>query len=159
MTIIACTDKVMVADSYSFSDGIQFPCVRPKVSRAPDGSLVGCVGAAVHTDVIHAWVARGMNFKKLPKMSQALEKDERATWLWLRPDGRAFIGDYNFGVYEASTPTNIGLRDACSVWTGAYAVCGDPVLSIRVALIHCVYIGGEPQVEYLNATRDSKRRR
>ena len=151
MTIIAVANNLMVADSACFSGTVRFRAPHPKITRAPDGSLVGAAGAGGHTGPLRDWVLAGMDFEKLPRLP-TLDKDDegnRLVFLWLRTDGRCFCGNYEFIVYELSVPNSIGTADACWIWHGAYDACHDPEQALRVTLARCIYVGGEPQVEHL----------
>lgn len=151
MTIIAVHGRMMVADSASFSGGLQYTVRIPKITRAPDGSLVGAAGASCQTQCLKRWVQAGMNFDVLPKMP-TLEKDDEdnaIAWLWLRPDGHVFIGDVRMDFYEGPNSYSIGYRDACNFWQGAVTATNDPIAALKLAIANCVYLGGEPQVEYL----------
>lgn len=154
MTIIACANNIMVADSRRYSGGVTFklPPGANKISRSPCGSLVGMAGLGSHTFVGHKWVVEGMDFSKLPKLPEVDDdqKNERLVWLWLRPDGRLFRGDHNFDYHELAQPESIGVQDACWIWQGAVLACHDPVKAIRITLENCQYVGGEPQIEYLS---------
>lgn len=90
-----------------------------------------------------------MDFEKQPKFAKVKDEDDNISWLWLRRDGRAFVGDANLDYYESASPTNIGIVHACNYWMGAVHACGDPVRALQLTLQHCEYVGGEPQVEYL----------
>ena len=151
MTIIAAANNIMVADSISFSGGVRLKVAHPKITRAPDGSLVGGAGAAAHTGLLRDWVRAGMDFEKPPRMPTLDKHDEgnSLVFLWLRADGRCFCGNHEFITYEVSTPNSVGIADACWVWHGAYDACHDPEQALRVALARCIYVGGEPQVEHL----------
>lgn len=151
MTLIACANNTMVADSQCFSGGMRFAVPRPKIIRAPDGSLAGAAGASVQVDVWHRWVLDGMNFSQqpeLPKLDED-EKNDELYWLWLRSGDGKLFAVRRFDAYEMSQPNSIGYRDACWVWHGAYDACQDPVQALRVTLARCSFVGGEPQVEHL----------
>lgn len=149
MTIIACAGNIMVADGAVFRGQIRYPSPYKKIIRAPDGSLCGACGPSQQIDAWRYWVEAGMNFSELPRLPEAEEKDNQIDWLWLRPDEKLLRGNHNFDTYEVSNPNCIGDLAACTFWEGANWATGNPQFALLVSLEHCVWIGGEPQMEVL----------
>lgn len=151
MTIIACANNMMVADSKRFSSTVSFDLApgHQKIMRAPDGSLVGCAGTYACFQAARTWILNGMNFNVRPKLPDEQDNKTPLDWIWLQLDGRVFRGDHNFDYHEVSQPETIGVAEACWVWHGAFWACDNPVRAIEIAIEHCQYVDGKPQIEYL----------
>jgi hypothetical protein len=152
MTVIAVKGSVMAADSKSYCDGQMYrsPPGRSKISRAPDGSLVGASGSSVDTHALHEWVRAGMNFAEPPSFRYPkMEDDDRITWLWLKPDGSLWHGACDMRCYPVEPPFTIGYSAACSFTDGAMHAGLSAEAAVRLAIEHCSYVGGPVQVERL----------
>lgn len=156
MTIIAIKDRIMAADSWTFSAGVGSPAALPKITRALDGSLVGASGGCIATELFRDWVHAGMNFTDVPKLEpdddDPYNKD-RIAWLWLKPDGGTRYGDHRFRTHPISTPGTVGMESACLVAEGAMIAGASAEEAVRIAISRCVFVGGEPQVEHLIAPK------
>lgn len=152
MTIIAVANNIMVADSGQCSGDVWYKPApgRRKITRAPDGSLVGGAGFSQHCQALSDWAAAGMDFENLPKLAYLDEPDQKGqflVWLWLKPNCTLWFSGHTFMPYEIGQPYAIGANE--TFWEGAYAACDDPVRALRLTLQHGSLVRGEPQVEHL----------
>lgn len=156
MTLIVATNELMVADGACFSGSTRYDLATPKITRLPDGGLLGIGGAHDAARVLREWALNGMDFGK-PPVFTPIDEDLGLSWLWLKPTGQLYRGDKHMGYYEVAVPDSIGVADACNVWLGAYdALYPDFVAShtaaqraMAVTLRRNFLVGSPIQVEYL----------
>lgn len=154
MTIIVSDGHLMVADSWSFRAGVGYPLPagRHKITRAPDGSLVGAAGMSPNCYRLSQWVADGMDFANVPTFYDD-RQDPADKYLldilWLKPDGTLWRLDDRMAVFPIGAPYAIGLADAATMIEGAMA-CGVHIVeATRMAVARCAYVGGPLQIEAL----------
>lgn len=153
MTIIAVKGAVMAADSQRSFEGQKYgmPAGRSKISRAPDGSLVGAAGSAVDTHALHEWVRAGMDFAAPPSFRYTSVEDEgRTTWLWLKADATLWHGACDMRCYPVEPLSTIGYATACAFAEGAMRAGLSAEAAVHLAIEHCEYIGAPVQVERLH---------
>ena len=149
MTIIATDGLCMAADSVCFQNDLMFPCVQPKIARAPDGTLVGATGASGDAIALRDWVRAGMYFASPPQFGwRDPDKDHSILWLWLRGENDVHMGDCTMSHWPVPVPTVIGFG---SQFLNGLLTAGMPLLEAVVLTIHrAPYLGGMPQVERLH---------
>lgn len=151
MTLIAVHGRTMVADSRGYRGGVIIPLAHPKISRLKDGSLFGAAGWSMHTYALHEWARAGMDRKHPPSMADCSDdKDNAGVWLWLRQDGKVFIGNATMHCYEVAPPDYIGYETAGNIWYGAVLAGATAEQAIHIAIKHCSHVAGVPQIERLD---------
>jgi hypothetical protein len=154
MTIIAVWGACMCADSEQFRAEIGYPSPDLKITRAPDGSLVGACGASVDTWALREWVRAGMDFSNPPKLGYPAASEDSAMWLWLKADRTVWKGDADMRLHPVCNPGSMG-RGASYV-DGAlglierYGIEGISLADVvSLAISRVQYIGGPVQTEYV----------
>jgi hypothetical protein len=138
----------MAADSMSFSGGRRNPLAPgvSKISRAPDGSLFGVAGLSINAALLHAWAKAGMDFQNVPELRRQPDDLDNDTWIWLRPNGTTFAGGVDMKYAQVNTPYCIGEADAACVVYGALDGGCSLRRAIELAIVRCIYIGGDIHV-------------
>lgn len=133
VTLIIAHDRFMACDSIQHSDGLNIPSAQGfrKIVRLRDGGLFGSAGGRLNSDMLRNWALAGMDFEKPPKLLRKAGDDEGYYWMWMRPDGRVFFGDYDLAYHETHTTDILGEGNACVYVRGvldalAYA-CNPPL--------------------------------
>lgn len=152
MTIIAVKDGWMAADSYSFVGSVGYPLAKghSKITRSPDGSLVGSCGASVDCYALRLWVLDGMDFKKSPEFTYAADNEDSVYWFWLRKDGWLLAGDASMKVHPISMPAACGSSGACDMACGAMSFGATAEEAVRLVVERCNDVGGPVQIEKLD---------
>jgi len=148
VTIIATDGLCMVADSACFQNDLMFPCVHPKIARAPDGTLVGASGASGDGVVLREWVRRGMDFERPPELSfRDTAADRSILWLWLRGENDVHMGDCTMAHWPVPIPTTIGRGGE---FMNGLLSAGMPLSeAVALTILRTPYLGGLPQIERL----------
>lgn len=150
MTIIAYKDGILAADSVSVRGGMRAPIMQPKLIRAPDGTITGSAGSGPALHEFRQWVIAGMNFTNLPAGWDKNSADDLDA-LILKPDGSLWRMDQKYRLYPLPrNSTCIGDNDAAVFAEGAMAAGMSAPDAVRLAIEHCVYIGGPVQVERIH---------
>lgn len=139
----------MLSDSATFRGERQVPMPRRKIVRAPDGSLVGAAGYTGDIDMLHTWVAAGMDFNNHPKLCYDHKEDDALDWLWLKPDRTLFRAVGHWSPYQVSNPTTVGMQVACLLFEGALEAGATPIRAMEIAIKGCVFTGGDVDFEHL----------
>lgn len=145
MTIIAYKDGVMAADSCSFAEGKRYPVCRPKIVRGPLG-LFGAAGRELDGALAKDWFLGGMEDEK-PKFSE--DKEDELLVMWAKLDGSVWWADYRLAFIPLPAPSAIGESSALGFTEGAMCAGLSAVEAVRLAIKHCVWVGGEVQSETL----------
>jgi hypothetical protein len=148
VTIIATDGNCMAADSVSFQDDIMHAVPRPKIVRAPDGTLVGATGATGDCSALRDWVVAGMNFEKVPLFSfRDAATDHSILWLWLRGPGDVHMGDCTMAHWAVPVPTAIGFGVP---FLHGLLVAGMMLgEAVAITIKRSAYLGGDMQIEEL----------
>jgi hypothetical protein len=149
VTIIAVKDNVMVADTMSFVGGLRHPVGRPKITRLPDGSLLGCAGNAEHINAFVAWAKAGMPAGTRPQIP-ATEDSANLDALMLRPTGRLTRWFDTLNEIDVVPPYATGYETASIFATGAMLAGMSAEQAARLTIQWCVWVGGYVQVEHLH---------
>ena len=88
MTVIACKDGVMAADSASWFGDICLSTEAVKLHRLPDGSIAGAAGWKPEITEAIAWLAAGADPKNLPKEPKEISDLDI---LVFKPDGSVWV--------------------------------------------------------------------
>jgi hypothetical protein len=143
VTVVACKDGIMVADTASWSGGVKFGNAQ-KIARMPDGSLLGCAGWKPVIMQVREWLADGARADNKPTPA---DKDDLDAII-LRPDGKIWSISYRFDLYPSDA-----LMDAAGAHNefllGAMLAGASAEEAVRLALRHCGSAGGDIQVENL----------
>ena len=96
MTIIAFKSGVMAADGACWSNGLIQTVPFPKITRAPDGSLLGMAGKLHDSYLLSQWVRAGMPHDAKPEFRG--KDDDAPHILMAKPDGSLWfsLGDLVF---------------------------------------------------------------
>lgn len=149
MTVIACRDGIMAADSAVFQDGLCFG-FSEKIKRLTDGSLIAAAGPRPAIQQFHAWMAKVVTGEYAPQ-PDALGESEFGG-LWLKADGSVYRISYKFEIYSDPCPfaaEGIGV----SFMMGALAHGASAEEAVRLAIAHCDGCGGDIQVERIDLLR------
>lgn len=150
MTVIAFKDGVMCADTHWFTSGQHGPVPSPKIVRAPDGSLWGMAGKLSDGWLLRQWVEAGADCAKPPKFRGL--GDEEPHILVARPDGTLWFcrGDM---VLTPELPVSVtGETTATTFCEGAMHGGLSAEDAVRLTIKHCIWVGGDVQVERLEDT-------
>lgn len=145
MTIVAYKDGVMAADSCSFSGGVRYKTMHPKVSRGVFG-VVGCGGRSSDTVAAHEWFSAGMPPEHPPF---SCDKDEPMAIMWAKPDGTLWWGDERLVFNQIEAPACIGEGAAANFCEGAMHAGASAERAVMLTIQHCIWTGGHVTVESL----------
>lgn len=152
MTIIVAKAPYIVADSFAFANGYGFPSFA-KISRAPDGSLVGVAGLARDAWLMHEWVRDGMDFATPPtllmQVKPDLDDDISVDWLWLKTDRTLWRGTADLNCTPIEGPAAIGVFGAGCYALGAMAAGMFIEDAVKLSTARFVHTGGPVQTERL----------
>lgn len=140
MTVIAYKEGVLVADGASFAGGMRYLAMHKKVIACQLG-LVGAAGRACDCEAYRAWATSGMPHSEMPVFS--MDKDEGLQALWVKQDGTLWWADERLAFVQIEAPGTIGEQNASSFVDGAMWAGASAEEAMRLALRHCVYVGGE----------------
>lgn len=141
MTVIACRDGSMAADSGVSQDGLCFGFTK-KIVRLSDGSLVAAAGPRPAIQRFHRWME---GFASASNRPEPLGENEFGA-LWLKADGSIHRISYKFEIY--SDPCAFAAEGmAVNFMMGAMAHGASAEEAVRLAVAHCDGAGGEVQVE------------
>lgn len=146
MTVIAYKAGYMAADTCSFSGGIRYRAMHPKISKGTLG-LFGAAGRGSDCVLAHEWFLRGMQEVARPQFSE--DKDEPLAVIWVRPNGTVWWGDHRLSWSQVPEPSVIGTGDAATFTEGAMHAGLSAADAVALAIKHCVWVGGGVQVEHL----------
>lgn len=150
MTIIAYKDGVLASDSCSFSGGIRYAALRPKVIFCAVG-LVGAAGRKSDAEAYKAWMAAGMLPDAKPELLR--DKDDGLQGLWVKHDRTLWWTDERLTFVQIEAPGSIGEPEACAFVDGAMWSGASADEAVRLAIEHCVYTGGAVQVVRLDGVQ------
>jgi len=130
MTTIATDGKSMAGDGLACADHAITTFDRVKVSRLPDGSLLGCAGDSAHIIRFRKWLADGGSYPKVRNFAA----------LHLQTDGslRYYGDDPEWSAM--SLPAAIGSGAAFAL--GAMDAQASPSWAVACASLRCPYTGG-----------------
>lgn len=143
MTVIACKNNIMAADSAIWCGNLMV-ANRNKIIRLPDGSLFGCGG---HTPVIRMAQEWLLNINKSPKPTRVL-KDYELDGLLLRPDGSIWHLNCEWDLYDMTV--SIAAAGSHNEFVmGAMYAGATAEQAVKLAVQHGDSAGGPVQVERL----------
>lgn len=158
MTVIAVKDWVMAADGVESSTHLYYPMAWKKITRAPDGSLVGIGGPNIDAYAVHQWVLNGMDFTRPPRISSKPDDEGPVVFVWLKLDGSLWVFDCTLNGYPVASPIySIGSQTAVTFVEGAMFAGASAEQAVRLACEHVEYINGPVQVERLRAPKVVRR--
>jgi len=99
MTVIACKDGVIAADSGSWWGGFCFKPVE-KLQHLRSGAIIGAAGDYATINAVQEWMDAGFNQEQKPPV----EKDEDFDALELDPQCRVWRWDWKFRRYPITEP-------------------------------------------------------
>lgn len=141
MTIIVYRDGVMSADAAIFQGNLIAEYVR-KITRLPDGGLIGCSGRSAVCREVCDWIANGADPEKRP----AAESEGNFIALHVRPDGKVFRIEHDMKPYESVTEFNaIGAPFEFAL--GALAAGASAEDAVRLTIKYSIDAAGEVQTE------------
>lgn len=143
MTVIACRDGIMAADSGVYHDQLLVGYAT-KIVRHGDGSLAAAAGRRPLVQAFHRWIEAGALAESHPP-----EADEESFGaIWLKPDRKIYRVSHKFEVYDdAGSFAAEGI--AVSFMLGAMAYGASAEDAVRLALKWSAYACGEIQLERL----------
>ncbi len=138
MTVIACKDGVMAADSGVWWGDIWMPSDK-KLRRLSDGSICGTAGWKPEIETAIAWYEAGANPKDRPSPPSDPQHD--VDILILRPDRTLWCICDNFRLYPNSWP--IGAAGAHGEFLYAAMLAGlSAEAAVTLAVAHCARARG-----------------
>ena len=144
MTIIAFKDGIMAADSVCWSGGRAQPVPFPKITRAPDGSLVALAGKLHDSWLLRKWVLAGMPDEK-PAFTGVGEDEPYI--LMAKPDGSLWFSKANLDFAPEPQPSCMGAGNASTFCEGAMEAGLSAYDAVKLTIRHHDGAGGEAQVE------------
>lgn len=150
MTVIAIKDGVMVADADCFESGGRMPVPFPKISRAADGRCFGMAGKLSDSWRLSEWVKAGAKEDAKPNFEG--QGDDIPYVLMGKPDGSAWFAKADLEFTPLPIPHALGERTASTFCEGAMHAGLSAEAALRLTIKHCVYVGGEVQVERLTCS-------
>jgi hypothetical protein len=159
MTVIACKDSIMAADSAVWCGDIVV-AHRKKIIRLPDGSLFGGAGSTPIIHMAQEWIMGAFNttypVSRL-NLNDHLDKPTRVLaehqldGMILRPDGSLWHLNYQWDLYDMTV-----LFAACGSHhdfvLGAMYAGATAERAVKLAIEHGDSASGDVQVEYLSPT-------
>ena len=142
MTVIACRDGIMAADSGVYQGDLHFG-VTQKIRRLVDGSLVAACGSRPLIQEFHRWIMGGGGVDK----PDAVEP-EMFGGLWLKCDGTIWRITHKFEVYDDPCAFAAEGMNA-NFMLGAMAHGASAEQAVRLALKYSDGAWGDCQVEKL----------
>ncbi len=147
MTVIAAKDRTMAADGMVVVGGRKYRAIIPKITRVPDGGLVGLSGCVADCRSVAELVTHGMDFTRLPRVGE--EEKHAFSALWMKVDSSLWGFDKTFILCPVSNPYAIGEDDAAQ-FTEALMIGGyGAEAALTLAIEHNIYIGLPVQIENL----------
>ena len=147
MTIIAYKDGMMAADSCSFSGGRKYPVPEPKIVRSALG-LFGAAGRDSDCWLGRSWFRSGAaQGQEQPNFSK--DEHDPVEFLWVKPDWSVWWADDRLQFTPYAFPACIGESSVVSFTEGAMMAGLSAPDAVALAIRHCVWVGGEVQVERL----------
>lgn len=155
MTVIAVKDGVMAADSGERCGELMTTAKFPKITRTPDGSLVGCAGYAADCWSAQQWFLAGGSVTNpldtgLPLIAES--GDGGLDILVLRPDGSVWRNTRGVrSFYPEGSVAAIGGNTASIVAETAMRLGRSAGEAVKVCIEMCASIYGPVQIERLDA--------
>lgn len=156
MTIIAVVGDMMLADSFMFRGETGSKCVRDKVVRLPDGSLLGACGYCGDIEKLYNWAMAGMDFDNPPKFALPTTDDNMCDWLHLRLDRTLWRCTAQLAPYQMESPSCVGVNQACILWEGAVMGGCNPIRAMELTIAKCAYVGGDVDYKRLGKPHEPK---
>jgi ATP-dependent protease HslVU (ClpYQ) peptidase subunit len=141
VTIVAYRSGVMASDSATSSDCLNLASMR-KITRTPNGTLVGAAGSAYYIHMFLEWAEKGFNPKKKPPAPDDF------TGFIVHPDERAFFIESDLVFYPVSAPF-FSLGSGADVALGAMAAGATAIKAVQIAIDYCHACKGPIQVFHL----------
>jgi hypothetical protein len=143
MTVIAVKDGIMAADSAAICGGRISPSGHPKISKYP-GSVAGACGRADDCYAFQLWFESG-SCAPGPKFMG--EGDDAPTFLMIDRGDQVWRKEGSGPWFPYDAISAIGESTAANFALGAMHAGLSAEEAVRLAIKHCVWIGGEVQVE------------
>lgn len=151
MTIIAYKDGVMAADSGCWSSGREQIVPFPKITRAPDGSLLGLAGKLHDSWLLRQWVLAGMPQDAKPEFKGRREPtDDEPYILMAKPDGSLWFATGDLVFAPDPQPSATGAGPACNFCEGAMEAGMTAGDAVALAIRHFEGAGGTVQIEKID---------
>lgn len=132
----------MAADGRSCQGDLITTDRATKLSRAPDGSIVGCAGDRVVCDLVHQWFRDGEKPERLPEFRTSAPPDGTLfDCLILRPDGSVWFMESHFLPVSHMSPASIGT--GAEIALGLMLAGWGPANAVEIVAERVVSVGGE----------------
>ena len=149
MTIIVVKDGMMCADSACTSGQLTAPVAFPKITRLPNGWLLGGCGYTADIWSVFEWHRQGQPSKHPTLIGS--DKDTEVDFLIMKPDGSVWRNTKGVdGLYPVQSTFAIGESSACNVAEAAMRLGKSAEEAVALACEMCVSIYGPVQVERLH---------
>lgn len=147
MTVIVYDGRELAADSGAWSSVSQQKVPFPKITRAPDGSLVAMAGKLSDAWWLREWVLSGMSPGTPPEFQG---KDDEAPYIALvKPDGTMWFAKGNVRFSPMPFPAAVGAETPCAFCEGAMAAGASAGEAVALAAVNCEAVLGPVQIERL----------
>jgi hypothetical protein len=147
MTIIAYKDGELASDGIGFTGGRRVRIPESKIIRSENG-LLAAAGHGGDSHLAGVWFADGMKDEH-PKFAD--DDDDPMHLLWIKRDGSPWFADRRLVFTPLTTPCTLGEEIAKAFAEGAMAAGATAGQAVRLTIEHCVWAGGEVQVERISA--------
>jgi hypothetical protein len=123
-----------------------WPSAFPKITRGPNG-LIGVTGNATDCYLVSRWWANGGYVSQRPE--KLMQGEHGIGAIVLQDDGSVWFMDERLEPYPTPEPAVTGEGSASNFCEGAMHAGLSAEEAVRLAVKHCVHVGGDVQVERL----------
>ena len=149
MTVIACKDGVMAADSACWSNGLIQPVPRLKIIRTNDGALIAMAGKLHDSYLLRLWVEAGMPDTAKPAFRG--KDDDEPHILLAEPDGTLWFSTGDLVFAPEPQPVCIGEAYAAQFCEGAMEAGFSAPEAVAATIKRHDSAAGSVQVECLHS--------
>ena len=142
MTVIACKDGVMAADTGSWHGNVKPGGRATKIVRLADGSLFGAAGWKPTILVAREWLNAGMPLADRPDKAD----DDDLSGIMLKTDMSIWNINHRFELYPSDAEID-AVGSHTEFLYGAMLAGASAEEAVRLAIKHCNGAAGEVQVE------------
>ena len=139
MTVIACKDGIIAADTSNWNGEIWYGGGGGKINRLPCGSLVAFAGWFPVIEEARAWLRAGAPREAKP--SRKVE-DNCLEAVILRPDRRIWLLSHEWDLYPKNAPFEAA-GSHYSFLMGAMHAGASARQAVELAIAHCGHARGE----------------
>lgn len=146
MTIVAYDGREMAADSGCWSGGREQTVPFPKITRAPDGSLLAASGKLADSWHTRQWTLAGMPSDAKPTFEGT--GDDEPYIIMVKPDGSCWFAKGSLSFTPEPYPVCTGEGNASHFCEGAMAAGKSASEAIALTIKNHQSAAGPVQIEY-----------